>query len=214
MRLNCYNPSRRQKILQIRFEMKQYLRLFIAIDLPQEIKSLLSSIIRELSMKRIAPLRPVQPGGIHLTLKFLGDVESSRIADIAKEMEQTCAGMKKFKLIMGQCGAFPDWNRPRVVWIGLKGDLELLSSFQQKLEKALEHLGFPAEGRHFAPHLTLARIKDRLTEPEKEIVMQMLSTQPPQPPAEFTVESIKLIRSQLTSSGAIYSLIQETRFSA
>lgn len=188
--------------------------MFIAIEIPEAIRGLLSSIITELSRKRITSLRLMQLGGIHLTLKFLGNVESSNVEEIAQQMKKACAGIKPFRLIMSKGGVFPTWNNPRVLWIGLDGELKVLADFQQKLERGVEKVGFPAEERSFVPHLTLGRIKGRLTEAEKKALAEVLTKYDIQPPPGFTVNSINLMRSQLTPSGALYSLVQQVKFQA
>jgi 2'-5' RNA ligase len=133
------------------------MRLFLAINLPTDVRETLWEVAAPLRTARY-PVRWVAAEAIHLTLKFLGDVDDMREDEIAAGVAAAVVGAKPFPLPVGGFGAFPSAQRPRVVWAGLEPvpSLELL---QHRVEQEMERLGFPTEGRPFHPHLTLGRVK-------------------------------------------------------
>jgi RNA 2',3'-cyclic 3'-phosphodiesterase len=130
-------------------------RAFIAVDLAP--LPSLEPFLNDLN--KVKGLRPVDPSALHVTLKFLGDVEEPIIGDIGKAIEGSCQGISPFRVEIKGSGAFPPKGGARVVWAGLEG-AEALATIAARLESALEPLGFAPEGRGFKPHLTLARVKD------------------------------------------------------
>ena len=181
------------------------IRAFLAIDPPEEILQAIGRIQGRLQMMIHGELRWVRPEAIHLTLEFFGDIPESAVADIAAVVEPAAAGAAPFSLAIGGAGVFPDQRRPRVLWLGMNGDVPRLLLFQQGLEAELGRIGFPAEERPFRPHLTLARIKSArgLTGLERALEMEEGSTA-----GEFTASGIGLIRSELTPRGAVYTRLK------
>ncbi len=133
------------------------MRLFVAINFPDEVRRAIWNAAAALRLDSI-PVRWVRADGIHLTLKFLGDVARDREPQVAEAIEAAVEGTKPFVLRAGGFGAFPPRSRPRVVWLGCERSppLEIL---QHRLEVGLETVGFPLEVRTFAPHLTLGRVR-------------------------------------------------------
>lgn len=134
------------------------MRLFIAIDLPEEWKTALSELQGSIEWLGKG-IRWVQPKGMHLTLKFLGDVSEEKLGEITAGLKRACDGIGHFEMQMKGTGCFPTSRRPRVYWAGLNGGKPLLE-LQARVEDEIEPLGFPRENRDFTPHLTIARIKD------------------------------------------------------
>jgi len=135
------------------------MRTFLALDLPSEIKSALADLLRKL--KRVAPpaIGWARDSGLHLTLKFLGEIEESRLSEIVPRMKSVAERTPAFPLIVRGTGVFPPPPRPpRILWIGFDETPSLLD-FHRRLEVELEVVGFPREVRPFQPHLTLGRIK-------------------------------------------------------
>jgi 2'-5' RNA ligase len=180
------------------------LRCFIAIELPQEIKRALKELQQRLQKGSPAPAKWVDPNGIHLTLKFLGNVAADRIEAIGGAMAEAVRGTAPFQLSVRELGAFPNLKRVQIVWVGVGGEVERLARIQQRLEYALERLGFPPEKRRFTPHLTLARLRDQASPIEREKLGQLIAATGFDAPA-FPVEVVNLMKSQLTRQGAIYS---------
>ena len=131
------------------------MRLFVALNPPERVRGALwdaAAPLRELDL----PVNWVHPDGIHLTLKFLGEVEPGREPELRAALTRAAEGGRALPLAVCGFGVFPDARRPRVVWAGLGADpaLELL---QHRVEREFAPLGFPSEARPFRPHLTLGR---------------------------------------------------------
>jgi len=181
------------------------IRCFIAIELPPEIRAQLGILEARLKTGRNSFAKWVNPENIHLTLKFLGNVSSTKVPEVIEATSTASEGKSPFNLQLGSLGAFPNWQRPRVVWVGMGGDTAKLASLQQDLETALAPLGFPPESRSFSPHLTLARIREGASAEERQRFAEHARATRPDPPLLFEVAALVLMRSQLTPSGAIYS---------
>jgi len=186
----------------------EQIRTFIAIELPDEVRAALDRLQNGLKSERQPFVRWVHPGGIHLTLKFLGDMGAGKVPEIREAMAKACRGVTSFRLALNGLGVFPNFRSPRVVWVGLVGEVEKLSALQACLEQALNPLGFAPEDRAFTPHLTLGRLREGTTREERlgfgELVASMRSEGMP----SFEVSAISLMRSKLMPSGAIYSRLQ------
>jgi len=134
------------------------IRSFLAFELPVEIREQIRVISKELK-KTALPVRWVKVDNIHLTILFLGSVDEDTIGDIEEKVNVVVKGFSAFKTKLNAVGAFPHWKRPRVIWIGLNGDIGRLSNLRNKLQEELKVLGFMPEKRPFRPHLTLGRFK-------------------------------------------------------
>jgi 2'-5' RNA ligase len=153
----------------------------------------------------------VSPEGIHLTLKFLGNIPVQQTADIVQVMEQASQGISPFELQLIEVGAFPNMRRPRVVWVGIKGKLDILIGWQQRLDNGLVPLGFAKEARPFTPHLTLARVRDNCSPADRTRLGEMVASAHVEVDYKFTVTSLNLMRSQLMPTGAVYSRLAEVK---
>ena len=134
------------------------IRSFLAFELPGEIREQIRAISKELT-KIILPVRWVKVDNIHLTILFLGSVDEDTIGDIKEKVNVAVKEFSAFKTKLNAVGAFPHWKRPRVIWIGLNGDIGRLSNLRNELQEELKVLGFIPEKRPFRPHLTLGRFK-------------------------------------------------------
>jgi len=184
---------------------EKMLRAFLAIDPPEEILQAIGRIQGRLQRIIRGEVRWVRPEAIHLTLKFFGDVPESAVKAIAGVVGKAAAGVAPFSLEIGGAGVFPDQRRPRVLWLGMNGDVPRLLSFQQELEVGLGAIGFPAEERPFRPHLTLARIKSSRGLAGLERALEKGAEYGA---GEFTASGIGLLRSELTPRGAIYTTLE------
>jgi 2'-5' RNA ligase len=178
-------------------------RLFVAINLPPEVRRDVAQATEPL--RAAAPeLAWVQEPLLHLTLKFLGEQPPEVVDRLQNTL--TAIGSRHRELVMELAGfgAFPNFRRARVVWIGItpEGRLELV---HHDLEVACEQLGFELEGRPFRPHLTLARVKRPLAEPEARALAR--AAKAVDFSTEFVVQSIDLMRSQLSSNGPTYTTL-------
>jgi 2'-5' RNA ligase len=180
-------------------------RCFIAIELPDGIKRGLRELQARLGAGCSAPVKWVDPENIHLTLKFLGNVAADRLDEISLAMNEAARGTSSFSLEVKELGVFPNPRRVQVVWVGLGGEVDKLARLQQRIESNLEKLGFPPEGRRFTPHLTLARVRDQATPSERERLGQLITETEFAAASKFMVDSVRLIKSQLTREGPIYT---------
>lgn len=179
------------------------MRLFLAINLTSEVRRDLADATAPL--RELAPeLAWVREPLLHLTLKFLGEQPEERLGEV-KDVLATVAGRHR-ELVMnvGGIGAFPNFRRARVVWIGVAQDprLELL---HHDVEVACESIGFEVEGRPFRPHLTLARVKNPLVE-ERGRELSRLAKRTNYH-SDFIVRSVDLMRSDLSSDGPTYTTL-------
>lgn len=181
-------------------------RTFIAIELPDD---LVRSLGRSISLLRervtTRDIKWVSAGSIHVTLKFLGDVAAAKVDEIRCRLEPICAATQPMQLSVAGLGAFPSIRAPRVVWAGLEGDLEPLSSLARTMDAALATLGYTAENRPFTPHLTLARVRQEATGDERATLGAAILRTPSAQRLSFQAGSASVMRSLLTPGGAVYS---------
>jgi 2'-5' RNA ligase len=184
---------------------EKQIRAFLAIDPPEEVLAEIGAIQSRLRKLITGDFRWVRPEGIHLTLKFFGDIFPSGVAEIAGAVEPLASGEKPFSLSLAGAGVFPDLRRPRVLWLGMNGDVDRLIRFQTNLEQALQRIGFPREERPFRPHLTLARIKDSRA---LKGLDHALEKGEEYTAGQFVASGLSLIQSELTPRGAVYTKLK------
>lgn len=185
------------------------MRSFLAVELPEELRSSLRKILEELRQCG-ADVRWVRPEAVHLTLKFLGEIRPEQAEEIRPAVQEVAGRYGPFKMVARGLGCFPRLEKPRVVWVGLEGEKWKLEALQRDVESALMQLGFPKEERPFKPHLTLGRVRS----PKARMgLVQKLRTQDGLQVGEFIVESVILFKSELLPSGARYTRLWEERLS-
>lgn len=180
------------------------MRTFVAIKLPDEIKELLKSVQTTLD-RGFRGVSWTRPESIHLTLKFLGEIDDRKVGEATAALEGAAKGIGPFSLELEGVGSFPNARNPRVVWAGIKTSPELIV-LQQAIEKNLQAIGFEAEERPFTPHLTLCRIK---TPDDGRALGRLIAETKPQASMAFEVSSFAFMKSVLKPTGAIYTPIQE-----
>ncbi len=183
------------------------IRSFLAIELPKPILRKIEEVQGDLRSTR-ADVRWVNPEKIHLTLKFFGNIEESRIEPIFKSIEEPIRNTLPFSLEVRGVGAFPHLRNPRVIWMGLVDGREVLVSFQKQIETQLEKIGFQPEDRPFHPHLTLGRMKSSRG---KEELVGRMERHKEEEFGDFQVERVILFKSDLKPSGPIYTLLKEIK---
>jgi 2'-5' RNA ligase len=188
------------------------IRSFIAIELPEAVKLNLSQLEARLKSGRTTSVRWVAPESIHLTLKFLGNIVVESTKDITQAMAEAAQGIPPFRLEVKDLGVFPNLTRVQVAWVGVYGEIDKLSQFQQRLDSNLSRLGFAPERRPFTPHLTIARVRDNSSPTERQAIGQLITSTHFEAGA-FTVDAISLMKSQLTREGSIYSRISQVALS-
>jgi RNA 2',3'-cyclic 3'-phosphodiesterase len=189
-------------------EPEKKIRAFVAIhpdrDTILELERVQAELRRELDSNGI---RWAQSGQLHLTLQFLGYIPSSRLVDFEGVMAEAVSHHPAFNLRAEALGCFPNQKKPRILWAGLNGELDLLQKLKSELDQKLTPLGFKPEERAFHPHVTLARIEHLKIREIEELGRQILSYQAVRFGA-WRVEKLDLMRSVLSSAGAGYSLLK------
>jgi 2'-5' RNA ligase len=185
------------------------IRSFVAVDIPDSVKNELEKI-GELLRREIpgARMRWSRPSGVHLTLKFLGDVSESDLPNIKTALAQVGARHNPFSLVVGGLGCFPNARQPRVVWVGVQEEGGVLAALQRDVEKSLAPLGFKPEKRAFHPHLTLGRARRDIRHSDQRLLGELTASMPAEGLAQVRVESFRLMRSDLQPDGAVYTSLQ------
>ncbi|MDP2920094.1 MAG: RNA 2',3'-cyclic phosphodiesterase [Dehalococcoidia bacterium] len=187
-------------------------RSFIAIELPESVKNDLTGLENSLKAKTPAVVKWMSPDGIHLTLKFLGDVAVDGIDEVKMGIDEAVQGVSPFQLELQGVGAFPNLNRVQVIWVGVKGELDKLMYFQKQVEANMEQLGFPREERDFTPHLTLGRVRNYVSPDDRRKIGQVLGNTTFSSSGPINVEAVHLVKSQLTPVGAAYTSLYTALF--
>jgi len=179
------------------------IRIFLAIELSSGIRGKISSLQQELK-KILPPINWVRPESIHLTLKFLGYVEPSRISQLLLALEPIGAKQHGFSIEVQGVGVFPQVKHPRILWVGVSAKTHALQELVLEIEAALEPLGFPPEEKPYHPHLTLARIKrDNAIVGSALLENGVLERE--QHLGTLSVDRLTLFESDLDSTGATYT---------
>ena len=170
------------------------MRLFIAAILPEEAKLKVEDYINSLRSE-LGGVKWESPEKLHLTLKFLGNTDNitaSKVADIVHDLS---SDYSPFDMNVTRFGAFPDLQRPRILYLGLSQN-QRLSSLKTEIDNSLHALGFEKENRKFLPHITLGRVKNRFNLRGPVPIPEKFS---------FVITQIGVIKSELTPKGSIYS---------
>ncbi|OGP66554.1 MAG: 2'-5' RNA ligase [Deltaproteobacteria bacterium RBG_13_47_9] len=183
------------------------LRSFLAIELPKPILNKIEEVQADLRSTH-ADVRWVSPEKIHLTLKFFGNIEESKIETIVQSMDEPIRVTSPFLLTVRGMGAFPHFKNPRVIWVRMAGGEEKLTSFQRQLESQFEKIGFEGEDRSFHPHLTLGRAKSNRG---KEELIRTIEKHKEDEFGDIQVERMILFKSELKPSGPIYTPLREMK---
>jgi 2'-5' RNA ligase len=174
------------------------MRLFAAVPIPDPARKQILELLAHLRQCDW-PVRWVHDEGLHLTLKFFGEVAPERLDVIIEAIRFAANGTGPLPLKLGRLGAFPTRSRPRILWVGIEGDpsLELL---QDRIERGCEAIGFPPEGAPFQPHVTLGRVREGQRIPARGLDEQSERLEP----VAFVAEEVVLYESVLTTGGPRY----------
>ena len=181
------------------------IRAFIAIELPGKIVSSIGKIQERMAVYGFR-IRWIRPDNIHLTLKFLGDIETASINEIRRVMDESVRGQAPISLKAKGIGVFPGIKRPRVIWVGISGQLDLLVGLHKTLDEKLEAIGFPKENRPFRGHLTLGRVKAKIDPKKFGDTLNELGGFESE---SFVADRIILFKSELKPTGAVYTKLVE-----
>ena len=185
------------------------MRTFISADIPDEAREGLALFLSQLRAMDLEKLRWVQPEAMHLTLKFLGEIDQDKVGPVLSAMADSCKGTSPLDLATGELGCFPNRRSPQVVWLGLEGDMEALTKLQAKLDGELHRTaGLPLENRPFRPHLTLARVRRGATEAERRQIWDTIESTPPPQTIIWQVSQLSLVHSTLLPQGPQYRTLE------
>lgn len=186
----------------------EQLRCFIAIELPAEVTAGLADLRAQLERpSQHYYVKWVRPEAIHLTLKFLGNIQAGRQPDVSRAIERAVEGNPSFHLEVSGLGGFPSLQQPRVLWVGVAGETKQLEALQKKIDNALADLGFPREERPFVPHLTLARVRQGASAGEHKALGELAMPLRQTKTYPLAATSVSVMRSQLSPRGTIYTCL-------
>ena len=184
------------------------MRAFVAVDIPGDARRVLADAVESLRGRGADGVRWVRPSAIHLTLKFLGDIDGSRVGQVMDALRRSAKANPPFRLGLSGLGAFPAPEKPRVLWAGLEGDLDALGRLHRDVDREVSPAaGVAGEKRPFTPHLTLGRVRDRASTGQRQGVAAALRGFRLVTAPSWTVTEVRLVRSTLTSGGPVYDVL-------
>lgn len=186
------------------------MRTFIAIELPDEIRGTLAKLQDKLKQSQ-ADVKWVEPHNIHLTLKFLGEINQEQLDNITRVLGQVCLSKKCFRMRLSAVGAFPKMDFPRVIWVGVEKGASETSEIAAQLEEGISILGIPKEKRPFSSHITIGRVRSYLN---KDKLVNGLKKMEPLEGKEFAVTKLTLFKSTLTPIGPAYEALKAASLKA
>jgi 2'-5' RNA ligase len=176
-------------------------RTFIALELSDNLKGGILALAEELSARGVRASW-ARRSTLHLTLKFLGDVEETELAEVVGAVARASSRVSSFGFETRSLGAFPSPQRARVLWVGVEPEGELFA-LHKAVEDELAELGFPRERRRFHPHVTVGRIREPRAESIQEILDELVA-----PEERVEVLEVRVMRSMLRPGGAIHELVE------
>ncbi len=183
------------------------IRAFIAVNLSEAVRARLAQLQRELRVAFAADVaRWVRPEQIHLTLKFLGEVREDSLRDLETALRRACQAVTPLELHADGLSCFPHPRNPRVLWVGIVGDLKRLEELHARVEEETRDWSAPDEGRPFQPHLTIARVKD-LRPPDRRRLGEEIVARTRVSLGGWWVDRVDLMQSVLSPQGAEYECL-------
>jgi 2'-5' RNA ligase len=185
--------------------MKSKFRAFIAIELPEKIKRDIRKL-QHVFASHVLDIRWVKPANMHLTIKFLGDVDPSDIEAVGRLLSNTAANHPIFDLAPQGVGLFPNIRRPSIIWTGIAGQTDVLGSIHKSVNSGLNDIGFEADKRPYRGHLTLGRIKTHM---DQSRLVTALRVNQEFVSKAFSVERLVMFKSELHPNGPVYTKLCE-----
>ncbi len=183
-------------------------RLFVALALPDEAIEEIGTFINSMPTMAAGNVRWIPRENVHLTLMFLGDTSAELQPQVREQLSAAASNTSPFRLKLGETGAFPSFHSPKILWIGLDGEVRKLMQLQGRVEGALRTIGFEPEHRAFRPHITVGRtVRDLSRQYEGDVGFSWRRSVLPAKRAEVPVSEIRLLRSRLRPEGAVYEKV-------
>lgn len=183
------------------------MRLFLGVELPDGLHDALDELQSKLR-RTGAAVRWVDPSSAHFTLKFLGETPPREVPDIEAAAARAARRSAPARLRLVGLGAFPSQRQPRVVWVGLEGDVDRVRHLHDELEEALKGVGFAPDRRCYRPHVTLGRVKD---DDGLDALREAMAELREAEIGELAVRRFALIESRLSPEGARYRALDTWR---
>jgi RNA 2',3'-cyclic 3'-phosphodiesterase len=180
------------------------LRSFVAIEIPLEIQKNIYKETTSLRTELGGLVRWVTTENVHLTLKFLGDVSPSNVEFLIQMLRKEAANVNGFTIHLTGLGSFPSLKRPRVIYIGIHAPAGL-EALQRSIEAASRRLGYASEERPFSPHLTLGRVRQKISAVEQQKIRHCIESTQVDVPGTARVDSVHLYKSELKPTGSVYT---------
>ena len=185
---------------------QDHVRLFVACEIPDDVKEAIGETIEGLRKKSGPAVRWIKPEGVHVTLKFLGEVPVKKLPAIKLAIQEAVVGHSPFELEFSNIGTFGGREGLRIMWVGIAGDVLRLEALVRAVNAALAVVGFEPERRPFRPHLTLGRVRDEIgTRQRAEIEVAVGKTEVPG--VSWRTSQVSLMRSRLGPGGASYEVL-------
>jgi 2'-5' RNA ligase len=185
--------------------VSERIRAFVAVELNASVRARLSAAIEQLRASRTR-VSWTKPDNLHVTLRFLGDIECEAIDRIGHELDQTLADCSSFALLARGLGAFPNLRKPKTIWCGVEGGVAALEDVQTRIETVCHAAGLDADAKPFHPHITLGRVRDRA--PLRDLVQVMHNLREFEG-GEVEVSAVTLFSSTLNSGGSVYKALRK-----
>ena len=178
------------------------IRSFLAFELPEEIKDTVARV-SDMVKRTWMDVRWIDVDNIHLTVLFMGNIREDDFFDIRTSIENICSGYRPFNVELQGMGVFPDTRRPRVLWLGINGDIGRIAFFRDMLQQKLKHFDIKQEKRKFNPHLTLGRFKKSF-KPDSSLIEMFDKYKDFKSPVKM-LDELVFFRSDLSPAGARYT---------
>jgi len=183
--------------------------MFVAVELAPALHQAVVEAQQRLEAAG-ARVRWIKPANLHFTLRFLGEVTPAQVALAKIATREAVAGITPFSIVLQRLGAFPSFQRPQVVWMGVSDGAQEFQALAARLEDRLVHHRFPPSDRPFKPHLTLARIRE--TRQWGDVVRALTQDQDAEA-GSMTVDVVVVMESHLSPKGPVYTRLEEVSLS-
>ena len=181
--------------------------MFVSVGLSADAREALIDAVERIRREVPEGVQWARPDGMHLTLKFLGNIPSASVPPLLECVRELASVNQGFGLKLTRLGMFPNQRKPRVLWAGVGGELDALSSLQQAAEDAINALGYPPEQRPFRPHITLGRPRRSVSDAQLARIGEVMSGIAPPRLVEWQVDIVDVMQSELHPSGARYTVL-------
>ncbi len=183
-----------------------HVRLFVACEVPEESRNAIGGVLQILREKSGPDVRWIRSEGVHVTLKFLGEVPLKKLPAVKLAVQEAVVGHAPFELEFSNIGTFGGREGLRIMWVGVAGDVLRLEALVRSMNAALAVVGFEPERRPFRPHLTLGRVKDEIAtrrRAEIEVAVGRMAV----PPSGWRTSQVSIMSSRLGPAGATYDIL-------